>query len=167
LEDQYGAYPDNATPKTDLVQNLMYATVWMDGGSMVATWSRLLDTGDATEDNKIMAGPQLMSWGVGTSGVYISHPHNDTYRGWTTVALIPPPACPANLFGCSGNGFCNAAMQRCECNLGFFGPVCSVQTANQPIIFTQASGFSLNYQIDPADPHRIFFRMEVCHVLNS
>jgi hypothetical protein len=55
-------------------------------------------------------------------------------------------------------------MQRCECNPGFFGPVCAVQTANQPIVFNQAAGFSLNYQIDQNDPQRIFFRMEVCRI---
>lgn len=85
IEDQYAANPNYAQPIRDTQQDLKDIVVWQSNGKTIATWWRLVNTGDAAQDNVIMPGDTVVSWAAGSGANYASHPHDDNHRGATTI----------------------------------------------------------------------------------
>jgi hypothetical protein len=50
-----------------LTQDLNPHITWVNGNGRVATWSRLLNTGDTTGDQIIAAGDMMLIWAVGNN----------------------------------------------------------------------------------------------------
>jgi hypothetical protein len=67
------------TPVLDASQDLASAVVWSPAaGGRVATFSRLLATGDAAQDKPIGAGLMPLSWAIGTASAVSASFHGAT-----------------------------------------------------------------------------------------